>query len=230
MNKTSYLAICLMMVSTAGMAHAAGDPKAGEAKAELCFDCHGVGGHSEDSTFPKLAGQFPDYIIKQIKDFKSGVRKDDTMTDMAMMIETDQDLEDIAAYFSSQSDMVGTVSDPPLMIERTVKKRGESAKVVQIPMIEHGKSVFLDSALTKCYECHGIDARGGGHGRMMGAPKLAGQHKDYLLKAMDDMYTRKRQADMFDLMWRGLDVLDEEERGAVAEFLSSLKPGEEGSE
>jgi cytochrome c553 len=229
MKKTSLLAACLMMISSV-VAHAAGDPKAGEAKAELCFDCHGAGGNSEDSTFPKLAGQFDYYIIKQIKDFKSGARKDDTMTDMAMMIETDQDIEDIAAYFSAQPDMVGEPTDPPLMVERTIAERGKGANVVSVPMVKLGKDIYMDGALTKCFECHGADARGGmemgGGGMMKGAPKLAGQHKDYMLKAMNDIFTRKRHADMFNLMWRGLNTLDKGEWEYVAEYLSGIQAAE----
>ena len=216
-----------MIISTVGMAHAAGDLKAGEAKAELCFDCHGVGGNSEDPTFPKLAGQFEDYIITQIKNFKSGERKDDTMTDMAMMIETDQDLEDIAAYFSSQPDMEGAPTDPPLMADRIIKERGKKEQVISVPVVKIGKDIFMDGGLTKCFECHGVDARGKG-GIMKGAPKLAGQHKEYMLKSMDDIYNRKRRADTFDLMWRSLNSLDKEEWGFVAEYLSGLQSAEEG--
>jgi len=221
MNKTAYLTVMLVFFSAAGMANAAGDPKAGEAKAELCFDCHGINGISEDNTFPKLAGQYEDYIIKQIKRFKNGERNDDTMTDMAMMIETDQDLEDIAAYFSSQPDMTGTPAQPPITVERKIRKRGESEKIVDVPIADLGKDLFLDASFTKCYECHGIDGRGKRY-RSRGAPKLAGQHKAYLLKAMDDIRTNKRQADRFGLMKRGLISISEDERGYIAEWLSGL--------
>jgi len=224
MKKISLLITSLIMMSST-VAYAVGDPKAGEAKAELCFDCHGVGGNSEDSTFPKLAGQFDYYIIKQIKDFKSGARKDDTMTDMAMIIESDQDLEDIAAYFSAQPDMAGEPTDSPRMVERIVGKRGEEEKVIKVSVLKLGKDIYMDGGHTKCFECHGADARGGG-GMMKGAPKLAGQHKEYMLKAMDDIHTKKRRADMFNLMWRGLNVMSEEEREFVAEYLSSIPAAE----
>ncbi|MDX8410766.1 MAG: c-type cytochrome [Mariprofundaceae bacterium] len=219
MRKISLFAACVIMIFTVS-AHAAGDPKVGEAKAEQCFDCHGVGGNSKDSTFPKLAGQFDYYIVKQIKDFKSGTRKGHTFNDMAITIESDQDVEDIAAYFSTQPDMAGEPTDPPLMVERTVgDRRGEPGGVISVSMFKLGKDIYMDGGLTKCFECHGEGARGG---MMKEAPKLAGQHKDYLIKAMDDVYSRKRRADMFNLMWRGVSTLDKEEWGFVAEYLSSI--------
>ena len=81
---------------------AAGDAKAGQSKSELCQGCHGPDGNSLTPDFPRLAGQKMGYIVKQIKDFQSGNRVNDTMTGMAATIATVDDLKDIAAYFSSQ--------------------------------------------------------------------------------------------------------------------------------
>jgi cytochrome c553 len=78
---------------------AAGDIKAGSEKARACQVCHGKGGKSTNPTYPILAGQHAKYIIKQLKAFKSGVRKDPIMNGMAATL-SEQDIEDIAAFFA----------------------------------------------------------------------------------------------------------------------------------
>ncbi len=78
----------------------AGDIKAGKSKAALCTACHGVNGISPSEIWPNLAGQKKGYLIKQIKAFRSGDRKDPTMSPMALPLD-DKAIEDIAAYFSS---------------------------------------------------------------------------------------------------------------------------------
>jgi cytochrome c553 len=79
---------------------AAGSIKAGKDKAKACQVCHGEGGHSTKSTYPILAGQHAAYIQKQLKAFKSGTRKDPIMNGMAAPL-SDQDIEDVAAFFQS---------------------------------------------------------------------------------------------------------------------------------
>ena len=88
------------LVLSAG-AGAAGDAAAGKARSAVCAACHGPDGNSTNPLWPKLAGQHAAYIVKQIKDFKSGARKDPVMSPMAAPL-TDQDAENLAAYFSSQ--------------------------------------------------------------------------------------------------------------------------------
>ncbi len=82
----------------AGMAHA-GDPVAGEAKARMCMACHGAQGISPADIWPNLAGQKKGYLVKQIKAFKAGTRVDPSMAPMVMSL-SDQDMEDIAAFYS----------------------------------------------------------------------------------------------------------------------------------
>ena len=78
----------------------AGDAAAGKGKSALCAACHGAAGVSAIPMYPNLAGQKEAYLVKQIKDFKSGARKDPVMAPMAMAI-ADADIENISAYFSS---------------------------------------------------------------------------------------------------------------------------------
>ena len=82
-------------------AGAAGDAAAGKAKSAVCGACHGPDGNSANPLWPKLAGQHAAYLAKQLKDFKSGARKDPVMAPMASPL-SDQDMENLAAYFASQ--------------------------------------------------------------------------------------------------------------------------------
>ncbi|MBO9490340.1 cytochrome c [Endozoicomonas sp. G2_1] len=78
----------------------AGDAAAGKARAAMCAACHGAEGISAVPMYPNLAGQKEAYIVKQLKDFKSGARKDPVMAPMAMGL-SDADMENLAAYFAS---------------------------------------------------------------------------------------------------------------------------------
>ena len=72
-----------LLVGLVGNAHAKGDAEAGKAKSTTCMACHGAQGNKTLlNSYPKLAGQHADYIVKQLKEFKSGVRKDPTMAGM----------------------------------------------------------------------------------------------------------------------------------------------------
>jgi len=83
-------------------AFAAGDAEAGKQKSQTCAACHGAdGNHPTTPDFPRLAGQHPDYLLKALRDYKSGARKNPIMAGQVASLK-DQDLADLAAYFSSQ--------------------------------------------------------------------------------------------------------------------------------
>jgi len=96
------LAATLILFSTTGV-YAAGDAGAGKGKAGVCAACHGANGIGTAPTFPNLAGQKEAYIVAQLKAFKSGERKGGNSAMMAPMAAglSDQDMMDLAAYFSS---------------------------------------------------------------------------------------------------------------------------------
>lgn len=89
-----------LLLSSASLAHAAGDPAAGQAKAAVCAACHGVDGISLIPMYPNLKGQQATYLIKQMKDFRSGARNDPVMSAQAKPL-SDQDIENLAAYYAS---------------------------------------------------------------------------------------------------------------------------------
>ena len=78
------------------------DLNAGQAKAkEICQACHGIDGNSAVPDYPKLGGQYPDYLAKALRDYKSGARKNPIMAGFAGAL-TAQDIENLAAYYASQ--------------------------------------------------------------------------------------------------------------------------------
>lgn len=127
---------------------------------ERCQGCHGETGISATSVIPNLASQQPNYIVKQLKDFKSGRRKHPIMSIMAADV-VDEDAVDIAAYFASMP----------------------AAKGVMIPTDAKIKELFIsgDSRrnLRSCTSCHGPDGRG----RLengIAYPAIGGQQTKYL--------------------------------------------------
>jgi len=78
----------------------AADIEAGKAKTGMCAACHGAAGISAIPMYPNLAGQKAMYLEKQLKDFKSGARKDPVMAPMSMGL-SDADMANIAAYYAS---------------------------------------------------------------------------------------------------------------------------------
>lgn len=78
----------------------AGDIKAGEIKTVLCAACHAHDGISINDNWPNLAGQKEAYLIKQLKDFREGRRGGAVMPEYTQRL-SDQDIEDLAAYYSS---------------------------------------------------------------------------------------------------------------------------------
>jgi len=91
-------------LAAAPAAWAGGDAAAGKAKAaQICGACHGPEGNKPSAPDqPILAGQYPDYLIKALSDYKSGKRTNPIMKGFASTL-SDKDIEDVAAWFSSQS-------------------------------------------------------------------------------------------------------------------------------
>ncbi|MCJ8351445.1 cytochrome c [Moritella sp.] len=90
----------LILAGMVTMPAIAADIEAGKAKTGMCMACHGVAGISSVPMYPNLAGQKAMYLVKQLKDFKSGKRPDPTMKGMSMAL-SDTDIANIAAYYAS---------------------------------------------------------------------------------------------------------------------------------
>lgn len=78
-----------------------GNPQAGKNKAASCASCHGEDGNSENSMFPRLAGQYESYLVRALSEYKSGARSNPMMMGFASTL-SEEDMKDVAAYYASQ--------------------------------------------------------------------------------------------------------------------------------
>jgi len=99
MGWLSAILLTIAVIGNSTAMAATGDAGRGSHKAKACQVCHGKGGRSTNPTYPVLAGQHAKYIVKQLKAFKSGTRKDPIMNGMASTL-NEQDMLDVAAFFS----------------------------------------------------------------------------------------------------------------------------------
>ena len=101
MRAFTFVVLTMFVAGGAGTALGA-DPAAGAAKAkEVCQACHGLDGNSPSPDYPKIGGQYPDYLAKALRDYKSGQRKNAIMAGFAQAL-SKQDIENLAAYYGAQ--------------------------------------------------------------------------------------------------------------------------------
>ena len=168
MNKllTAIFSVAVSCVTVAALAQdIKGDAKAGGSKNAMCIGCHGIKGYQasfpEVYKVPMISGQGEKYIVSALNAYKKGERKHPTMRGVAEAL-TDQDIADLAAYYSAS----GVVPGATLPAKPTKEPSAEVQALL-------GKA--------NCSSCHGanfsmpIDPT---------YPKLAGQHADYLLVAL----------------------------------------------
>lgn len=210
--KLSKTLLFLAMTGALGVAQAAdpvGDAAAGQTKAMLCAACHGPDGNSPLDANPKLAGQGAVYLAKQLRNFRSGERANPIMMGMAAPL-TDQDILDLAAWFSSQKHTT-EAADPALV------KAGERL----------WRGGNLQAGVPACTGCHGPSGRGNVPG---GLPALRGQHAAYIevqlrafrAAARGDSTGDHRANDPQGMMQGAAKFLSDEEIKAVAQFASGL--------
>ncbi|MGD9020716.1 MAG: c-type cytochrome [Lysobacterales bacterium] len=187
---------------------AAGDAGAGQAKAAICAACHGVDGNSTVPNWPKLAGQHAAYLERQISLIKDGSRAVPEMTGIAAML-TEQDIADIAAYFSAQTTTAGLADEALLTAGEMLYRAG-----------------IADKDVPACMSCHGPAGEGN---PLAGYPALAGQHAVYSEKMLKGFRNGTR--------WGGEDAsskimvdvtnrLTDDEIHAVANYIQGLHAAE----
>ena len=159
------IALASVALSLSGLAHAA-DSKAakpnlaaGEAKATMmCVACHAVDGSLGLPAYPVLQGQHPEYLVKQLHEFKGGQRKNAIMSGMAAPL-TDEEMRDVAAFYASKKAPAGTAKNKDLVASGEKIYRGGIAK----------------KGVAACASCHSPN----GAGLPVQYPRLGGQHADY---------------------------------------------------
>lgn len=234
--KKSLLAVSISfaLLSLSGTAQAAGDIGAGQEKSGSCASCHGDQGNSMMPLFPKLAAQNEGYLVKQMQAFKDGSRSDSTMGAMVAGL-TDQDMQDIAAYYAAQT---VTTNDIPQVNpddlddidddnDLTVHEKKLAKKVLQDELTTFmalGYDVYrngdLDNEISACIACHGPYGKGN---EPASFPALRGQHADYLIKTLTDFKTDQRSNDPDNIMHMIAKKMTEDEIKAMSYYVSSMQ-------
>lgn len=165
-----------------------------------CFICHGADGESSSPVFPRLAGQHASYVARQLADYKSGKRRNDTMQAMVSDLSAD-DMRLLGMYFESKPSHKHAVADPELaQVGRFVYNRGNPF-----------------SGVAACADCHGA----AGHGTDK-LPRLGGQHAAYVENQLKAFSKRERTNDNA-VMHTIASKLTELELKAVASYISGLQ-------
>ncbi len=186
----------------------AGDAAAGGAKAAMCAACHGERGNAQTPEWPKLAGQHPGYLVKQLADFKSGARGNPVMGPMAEPL-TEQDMADLAAFFSTQSTVIGEARPELLSVGQRLYRGGDAHKGVPA-----------------CMACHGPAGSGN---PAAGYPALAGQHAAYTKAQLYAYRSGERHNDHAKMMQTVASRLSDADIEAVSSYISGLhEAGEKG--
>lgn len=149
-------------------AASAGVSANGQDKTAVCVACHGADGNSVNPIWPSLAGQHPEYIVTQLKAFKSGAREDPSMSPMAAPLD-ESDMIEIADFYAAKALQVKSVDDADLGRAEQLYRAGDPA--LGIPA---------------CMACHGPDGAGNGPAEF---PAVHGQQPAYTelqLKAYRD--------------------------------------------
>ena len=196
-----FVILALVLSATALQVNAAGDAAAGKGKAAVCGACHGTDGNSASPQFPKLAGQNASYIDAQLSNFKSGKRQNPIMSGQAAGL-SDQDMQDLAAWFSSQTVQTGEADAGEVKQGETLYRNGNK-----------------DENVPACLACHSPDGSGN---YLMKVPALAGQHHEYVLAQLQAYAAGTRTTDPNKMMETIAARLSSAEMQAVASYIEGL--------
>ncbi len=191
-----------------------GNPVAGKEKLdeERCLECHDANGHDLSqgavNKFATLSGQLEGYIVKQVHDFRDGKRRYDFMTMVAKNL-SEQDLADIASFFSQQK-----------------KRRGDGGSSGENSLannlFQHGDAA---RNIIACIQCHGADGQGRIDGNTI-YPAIAGQQWSYLEQQLRNWRSGERNNSTGDsadnVMGNAAKLLTDDEITALSHYLAGL--------
>jgi len=208
MKLIASLLIAAALVAPA-LSHA-NEPAAPAAKVDLakgeatytavCAACHGADGNSGSPAYPKLAQQHPDYLVKQLQEFKSGKRANAIMSGMAAAL-SDDDMKNVAAWVGSKE------SKPNFAKEKELVVLGERIY----------RGGIADRQIAACAGCHTPT----GAGIPSQYPRLAGQHADYAVAQLTAFRdgVRKNSAQMAGVAAK----MNDREIKAVSDYIAGLR-------
>lgn len=203
MKKMFVTFVAIAALAAVGSVNAAGNKEAGKTKSASCAACHGADGNSIAAINPKLAGQSAAYLVKQLKEFKSGTRKNPTMNGMTAGL-SDQDMKDLGAYFASNKPKYDDVVDNQLV------KKGEL-------IFRSGND---SKGLPACIGCHGPAGKGIPSAKF---PALAGQHSGYTVTQLKAFSLGSRANDAGQMMQTIAGKMNSADMKAVAAYIQWLK-------
>ncbi|MGD2075249.1 MAG: c-type cytochrome [Gammaproteobacteria bacterium] len=195
-------AVTVSLVSGVPKTVAAGDPEAGKAKSATCAGCHGVDGNSANPEWPKLAGQHPRYLEKQLKDFKAGEERSNAM--MAPMVASlsEQDMADLAAYYGLQTIQIGAAEEALVELGEKIYRGGNAS-----------------TGVAACIGCHGPAGRGNPPAYF---PSLSGQHAKYVANQLHAFKNGERSNDANKMMRNTAAKMTDQEIEAVSSYIEGL--------
>ena len=212
MKKSFLSIICLLAAFSANQALAVGDAAAGESKVAVCAGCHGSDGNSMGPSFPKLAGLGEKYMTAQLRMIKSGERVIVEMTGI-LDASTDQDLQDMAAYYDSKAMAISGAQDITLV---GISDPDEA--------LDFGENVYrggnMKTGVAACTGCHSPSGKGN---NPAGYPALGGQYASYIEKQLLAYRRGERASGGNAKIMQGVAAnLSDKEIKAVANYISGL--------
>lgn len=185
-----------------------------------CSACHGIDGNSIGPTFPNLAGQNYNYLLKQLEDFRNGTRSPATMKQMIKAVPQAPDnanLKQIAAYFSHQTLKRNTGQEP---------KPSKALVEDGYKLFVRGSSTLTQFLITRrdvpsCAACHSANGEGNAP---MAIPALAGQHATYIQTELERFASGARHNGPNGIMAAIAAPLTGTQMKAVAAYVSVMDP------
>jgi len=200
--KSKVLISMLALFAVAGTSQAAGDADAGQAKAQVCFSCHGVNGNSANPIWPKLAGQHAGYLAKQLADFKAGDQRNNALMMGQVMSLSPQDMADLAAFFARQKPSPGSADEARVSMGEKLYRGGNKA-----------------TGVSACIACHGPTGAGNPAAKY---PLLSGQHAAYTVQTLKDFRAGVRKNDPGKMMQNIAARMTDAEIEAVSSYMQGL--------
>jgi cbb3-type cytochrome c oxidase subunit III len=168
--------------------------------AAVCVSCHGVDGNSGTPAYPKLAQQHPEYLVKQLQEFKSSKRKNAIMQGFAAML-SDEDMKNVAYFVGSKK------ASPGFSKEKDLVTMGERIY----------RGGIADRQIPACAGCHSPT----GAGIPAQYPRLSGQHADYAVAQLTAFRDGVRGNSL--QMTQVAAKLNDKEIRAVSDYIAGLR-------
>jgi cytochrome c553 len=210
--KKIFFVYSLLAVFFVASAWAEGNASAGKLKTASCAGCHGADGNSVLASFPTLAGLGEKYLTTQLRHIKAGERVIVEMTGILDYM-SDQDLQDMAAYYDSQNRQLAGAKEITLVGINDP----EEALLLGEKLYRAGN---LKTGVAACIACHSPSGNGNDPA---GYPALGGQHADYTEKQLLAYRNELRDSGANAQIMQGVAAaLSDKEIKALANYISGL--------